>query len=740
MANKIDLAAYVARIEADTSGLNTGLDQADGLLKGKIGGMVNWSKIAIAGMITGVVAGIGVTVKKGIDSFIEFENQMNSVYTLLPDITEEAMGKMEQQVKDLSKEMGVLPKEIIPALYSSLSASVPEENVFAFLETAQKGAIAGLTETETVVDGLTTVLNSYHMEATQADNVSDILFQTIKFGKTSMEELSHSMSTVTPISASLGVSFEDIGASLATMTAQGNATSTSTTQLRQMLTELSKAGGETSKIFQSMAGKTFKEFIAEGNNLNDALKLMEQYAKENNVEINDLFGSVQAGSAALMLTGASTEMFVNNLENMANASGATQQAYETLDQGIGRSIEKIKVGMSNMVLELGTKLSPMVAKATNYILEAMPTIQNIVETTFSIIGDVVGGFVVVVDWLVENIKQFVADNEEMFTSVWETIKDIFDGIIATVIVFIEAFKIYWDAYGKYIMNYIKIVWDTVSGVFKGTLDVIKGILNLFISVFKGDWEGMGKAIGQITEGLWNVIKSLFDGSINFIKNIMNAAITTLSNIARFIMESIWNAFKWVWDSITSWINNAFSGIATTISNFGKLFYNAGKDIFSSLWDGLKDIWSSVSSWVSDKVSWIADKLAFWKKSEKEMSTSSSPSSKSSSPSYSNIPIYHSGTNFVPSDQLAFLAKGEAVIPAHLNQGSAYSGGGGVVNIQRGDINLNVEGNLDRSLLPEIQRMINKSIQEDGENLVRALQKTGTFRNLASNAMVYARRS
>lgn len=148
MAN-INLAEYVARITLDQSGLNQGLDSADSSLQGRIGGMVNWSKVAIAGLVTGVVAGIGVTIKKGIDSFIEFENQMNSVYTLLPDITEGAMSKMEQQVKDLSKEMGILPNEIIPALYESLSAGVSDENVFNFLEVAQKGAIAGVTETST---------------------------------------------------------------------------------------------------------------------------------------------------------------------------------------------------------------------------------------------------------------------------------------------------------------------------------------------------------------------------------------------------------------------------------------------------------------------------------------------------------------------------------------------------------------------------------------------------------------
>lgn len=662
---KIDLASYIAKIELDQSGLNAGLTQADGLLKGGIDGMVNWSKVAIAGMVAGVVAGIGVTIKKGIDSFIEFENQMNSVYTLLPDITEGAMGKMEQQVKDLSKEMGILPNEIIPALYESLSAGVSDENVFNFLEVAQKGAIAGVTETSTMVDGLTSILNAYQLEATEAGKISDIMFQTIKFGKTSADELANSLYNVIPTASSLGVSFEEVGAGLATITAQGTPTSVATTQMRQMFVELSKESAKTSQLFRELSGQSFKDFIASGGSVQEALQMLEGYAKDNNIAINDLFGSVEAGNAALQLTGGSTELFARNLNEMANSAGATEMAFETMDGGIGRSIEKIKVGMSGMILDLGEKLSPAVAKATDYILESMPTISAIVETTFNIIGDVVGGFVVVVDWLVENIKQFVADNEALFTSVWETIKIIFDGIVETVNVFIEAFKIYWDAYGEYIMNYIKIVWDTVSGVFEGALDTIKGIFNLFISVFKGDWDGMGKAIQQITDGLWNIIKSLFDGSINFIKNIMNAAISTLTNIARSIMEGIWNAFKEIWESIKTWTSESFTLLGDTILGFGKLFFNVGREIFDSVWQGMKDIWSSISSWVSDKVSWMADKLAFWKKSESDMNTNNNPSSKST-PSYKGVPSYAVGTPYVPSDQLAFIHKGEMIVPAKYN--------------------------------------------------------------------------
>ena len=110
---------------------------------------------AAAGAFAAGVALIG----KSVMDFGGFEKQMNEVFTLLPGISGEAMGKMTEQVKGFAVEFGVLPQEVVPALYQSLSAGVPADNVFAFLETAQKLAKGGVTDLTTAVDGLSSVVN-----------------------------------------------------------------------------------------------------------------------------------------------------------------------------------------------------------------------------------------------------------------------------------------------------------------------------------------------------------------------------------------------------------------------------------------------------------------------------------------------------------------------------------------------------------------------------------------------------
>ncbi|MCZ9852503.1 phage tail tape measure protein [Brachyspira hyodysenteriae] len=117
-------------------------------------------------------------------------NGMREVLTLLPKLSNEGFESLKQETLAFSKEIGKVPEEVVPALYQSLSAGVPRENVFEFLKTAGKAAIAGVAELETSVDGLTSVTNAYGTEVLNANRTSDIMFQTLKLGKTDFTQLS----------------------------------------------------------------------------------------------------------------------------------------------------------------------------------------------------------------------------------------------------------------------------------------------------------------------------------------------------------------------------------------------------------------------------------------------------------------------------------------------------------------------------------------------------------------------
>lgn len=356
----LNFGSLFGTLDLDSKDFDTKLGGVDS----KLSGLVGVAKKAALGIAAGLAGGAVASVA----SFAGFESSMNEVFTLLPGISDKAMGQMTGQVKDFSKEFGVLPDKVVPALYQSLSAGVPQGNVFDFLEQAQKSAKAGVTDLTTAVNGITSTVNAYGAETLSASKASDLMFTAVRLGKTNFQELSDSLFQVNPVAAALGVKFGDVTAALAAMTAQGVPTSVATTQLRQMFVELSKEGTVTSATFKEIAGKSFKEFVAGGGNVQQALQLLEQHANKTGVGVNDLFGSVEAGSAALALTGKGTEKFTSSLAGMQQSAGATDAAYKTMDQGLSASFNRIKAAGAVFLLEVGDRLAPAAAAGADALL------------------------------------------------------------------------------------------------------------------------------------------------------------------------------------------------------------------------------------------------------------------------------------------------------------------------------------------------------------------------------------
>ena len=67
---------------------------------------------------------------------------------------------------------------------------MPPDNVIDFMRTATEASIGGVTDLETAVDGITSVVNAYGEEAISASKASDLMFTAVKLGKTDFTQLS----------------------------------------------------------------------------------------------------------------------------------------------------------------------------------------------------------------------------------------------------------------------------------------------------------------------------------------------------------------------------------------------------------------------------------------------------------------------------------------------------------------------------------------------------------------------
>lgn len=432
----------------------TASDQASSKMK-QVGGAAQGMGDKVQGAVGPAVAaaaaaGIALAgkyvldfVNDSLEEFQTFETGMAEVFTVLPGLSEEAMGDLEMQALDAAASMGRLPEEVLPALYQALSAGVPASNVFEFLETANAAAIGGVTDLETAVDAISSVTNAYGEELVNAAEASDMMFTASALGKTTFEELGASLFQVVPTAASLKVGFGDISAALAVMTAQGVPTSVATTQLRQALVELSKEGGTAAATFERVSGVSFTQFIEQGGNLQEALALMAGEADRAGIPVSNLFSSVEAGNAALTLTGGATEAFVDAIKAMEESTGSTETAAAQFEDTMQRLEDTVNAQTSELKILVAQGLAPtkqawlelkqiLIEAAIESAKEAKTRRENFAtwEDERDVQGDVIAqleDYIAVNEVAIETSKGF-ADEQEAIWEALDTVNAKFDPV------------------------------------------------------------------------------------------------------------------------------------------------------------------------------------------------------------------------------------------------------------------------------------------------------------------------
>lgn len=346
--------------------IDTRIDEA-GFSKG-----LNMMKTAAVAGIAAITAAIGTASVAVMKLGSEFEQANAKASTLFGDAQVD-MTQYQGKMLELSTKTGLAASELGNTMYDALSAGIPASDdmseALGFLEKNTKLAKAGFTDVNTATTATAKVLNAYKMDVSETDRIHKVLMQTQNKGITTVNELGSVLSQVTPTASAMGVSFEQVGAALAGMTAQGTPTAQATTQLNQLIAELGKNGTQANKAMMDMyegmgyGKKSFKELMDEGVTLVDIIVDMEGYAKENDKSLIDMFGSLEAGKAALSMAGDNAITFTNNLEAMKTKTDVVGEAYDKVTDTFKEKSAKVVNSLKNVGIAAYSKFEKPLKKS-----------------------------------------------------------------------------------------------------------------------------------------------------------------------------------------------------------------------------------------------------------------------------------------------------------------------------------------------------------------------------------------
>lgn len=324
---------------------------------------------------TALAAPLALAAKEAIG----FQKHFAEVNTLISDMPTEQFDKLKEGVKSLSMEIGENLTVATRALYQAISASVPSDNVLAFMKIAGMTAKAGVSDMFTAVDALTTVVNAYGSQldkfgdySERALHVSDVLFQTVVLGKTTFGELASSIGTVASTAASFKVSLEELGAMYVVLTKRGINTAEASTYIGRVIQGLEQPADDAKEAMDRL-GIEYEKFQ---KNQITFPEIMQQIADKTHgagLEIAKLFPEMRGFRGAVILAAEGGKEYSDALEGMVKSSGQTIKAFDIMEATVDAAIDKMKATFRVALVEIGDVLLPKLVEQVKYIKGLLDT-------------------------------------------------------------------------------------------------------------------------------------------------------------------------------------------------------------------------------------------------------------------------------------------------------------------------------------------------------------------------------
>ena len=284
----------------------------------------------------------------GIGSFVAlikygnaFRNQMAEVKTMLGD-DKTMLPKLTKQVRELSAEFGLAKETLAKGLYQALSAGIPAGNAIEFLTVASRAAVGGVTDVATAVDGLTSVMNAYGIEAARVSEVSDLMFTVVKEGKINFEELSQNIGNIAPFAKVAGVGIEDLSAMIATLV-KVDKPERAMTSLRQAMVYAAKEGKPLLQVLEEFEGKSLEDLLAAG--------------------------VTQKSAAGIAIMSSNMAVLRKEMKLFKNTAGAANAAFE--DVKAVRHWNRVWQAVLTITSQVGEKIDTVLGPAINKVTEAI---------------------------------------------------------------------------------------------------------------------------------------------------------------------------------------------------------------------------------------------------------------------------------------------------------------------------------------------------------------------------------
>lgn len=363
------------------------------------------STLRVTAGLTGasIASMAGVAMVAGIQRAAEFQTELVKINTLV-GISATRVAEFRQQILDLAPAMGATAPELTRALFAITSGGERGSGAMELLEQSAKAAAVGLGDMTEIGRTATAAMQAFAHDNLTATQAVDVMLATVREGNLVAEELAIAFGRVIGIAATMGVTFDEVGAFMATFTRLGVSAEVAATSLRAALTAILNPGKEARETFESI-GFTVEQMRSaiQDDGLTSAFIQMLEAAQGNQDVIGNLIPNIRALAGVLGTAGVQAKQYVEVQESIANSHGLTNEGFETVQDNLDITTQKFKVAVDTLLTRLGQSALPEVTEFVQDVNEFIAAVDNIAEKIKKL-GDVMSGDMTFVFDAMEGIK------------------------------------------------------------------------------------------------------------------------------------------------------------------------------------------------------------------------------------------------------------------------------------------------------------------------------------------------
>lgn len=513
------------------------------------------NKFLVAGGV--IAAGLAY----GIDKAAEFEKQL-SYFKAVSDSTTSEMELIRQKALQLGRDSAYGASTVANAFAELGKAGVPARDIIngvgdAIVYLAAAGDV-DLSQSALIV---VNALNTFHLKATDAVNVANLLAGAANASTIEISDLATSLKYAGSVAAALGIPIDDVTAALAELGNNGIRGSTGGTALRKILLDLTPAtkaaGAEMKELGIITKDGTNQFFDAKGQakSLSDIINVLHNslqgLTKEQQVSaLNTLFGN-RAVASALILANQGATAF-QNMKTEVGKVTAEQVMKERLDNLAG-SLKILKSSIETAFIANGSVVQGILKGWVDNITHLVNAFSNLSPHTQELIfkiAAIVAGLL-----LVTGVSfKFIGGMINMV----KTARELYQGFKLVSGIIGPMIQSFGELMAALLTNPVFLIIAAIALLAIGLYELYQHS-ETFRHAVDALWQGMQKA--------WDAITKIVYAAFEFIKSHWLDLVLLLSGPLGIIIEA-WRLFgdkitafaKRIADDVGSAITRGFEGI------------------------------------------------------------------------------------------------------------------------------------------------------------------------------------